>query len=235
MDETRLPSDIVGLHETQIRPMRMEWSAPVERLLASWCDHSKCFIWMHSRSHDEVDRRLKWFMIIIHTLSTISGLSNIITGNAEFGAFHMSWLYGGVTILLTSLALLQEKLGLHERSLNHRKLAFQSLVIKMKIEEILSLPRSARGDCKTFLRYIKADINQAMLEKNASISRKIRDECYMRFKDISGFDIPDTCGQIEHTEVYQGDYVLLEEPKEVEVAIEEDRTKYPRNVILPAL
>jgi hypothetical protein len=188
--------------EVLIAKPRMEWTPPIEKLLASWCDHAKCYIWMHSRAYDEAEKRVHWFLIIFHTLSTLTGLSNIITGDTVIGGFKIAWMYGGLTILLTSLSLLQEKLGLAERASNHRKLAFQSLIIKMKIEEVLSLPKEARGDCKTFLRYIKSDINNAMLEKNAGIPLAIRNACYEQFKSIPNFDIPDVCGQIEHTEVY---------------------------------
>ena len=170
--------------------------------MASWCDHAKCFVWMHSRAHDEAERKVRRFLLFIHALSTLTGLSNIITGDTTVGNFKIAWVYGALTILLTSLALLQEKMGLAERASNHRKLAFQSLIIKMKIEEILSLPRDARGDCKTFLQYVKTDINNAMLEKNAGIPFAIRQACYEQFKDIPHFDIPDVCGQVEHTEIY---------------------------------
>jgi hypothetical protein len=157
---------------------------------------------MHSMAHDETEKRLRRFLFIIHALSTVSGLSNIITGDDTIGWFKVSWIYGAITILLTSLSLLQEKLGLQEKALNHRKLAFQSLMIKMKIEEILSLPREARGDCKTFLRYIKSDINHSMLEKNASIPLHIRQDCLEKFGQIDNFNIPDVCGKIEHTKIY---------------------------------
>jgi hypothetical protein len=183
-------------------PKRMEWTTQIETLLASWCDHAKCYIWMHSRAHDEAERSVRWYLWIFHTLSTVAGLSNIITGDISVGSFKIAWLFGGLTILLTSLSLLQEKLGLAEKVLNHRKLALQALVIKMKLEEVLSMPREARGDCKTFLRYIKADINQSMVEKNAAIPRKIREACLAEFRNKVNFDIPDICGQVEHTAVY---------------------------------
>jgi hypothetical protein len=189
--------------ETRIEsPKRMEWSSQIECLLASWCDHAKCYIWMHSRAHDEAEKTVRWYLWIFHTLSTIAGLSNIITGDIVLGSFKISWFFGGLTIILTSLSLLQEKLGLSEKALNHRKLSLQALIIKMKLEEILSIPREARGDCKTFLRYIKSDINQSMIEKNAAIPLKIRQACLEEFSNKPNFDIPDICGQVEHTEVY---------------------------------
>jgi hypothetical protein len=271
MDETRVPQDMPqDIHQEMMQQQqqgentiqviakaRLEWVPPIEKLLASWCDHSKCFVWMHSRAHDETEKRLRRFMFIIHALSTVSGLSNIITGTDTIGWFNVSWIFGAITIFLTSLSLLQEKLGLQEKALNHRKLAFQSLMIKMKIEEILSLPREARGDCKTFLRYIKSDINHTMLEKNASIPLPIREECLLKFGKIPEFSVPDVCGQIEHTQIYKEEpaktdtYFALSKSKQLDKTIkirkpfEDDMDilkeleifdtpeKYKRNTILP--
>jgi hypothetical protein len=187
---------------TEIVNKRMEWSTQVESLLASWCDHAKCFVWMHSQAHDEAEKAVHKYLWVFHSLSTIAGLSNVITGDISIGSFKVAWIFGGLTIILTSLSLLQEKLGFNEKMLNHRKLALQALVIKMKLEEILSIPREARGDCKSFIRYIKGDINQSFVEKNAAIPRHIRDACLTEFSKISQFDIPDVCGQVEHTTVY---------------------------------
>ena len=178
------------------------WDTPVETMLASWCDHAKCYIWMHTRAHDEAEKIQTRFLITLHILSTLSGLSNIITGDLVVGTFKIAWLFGGLTLVLTSLAVLQDKMGIAERVMNHRKLALQSLTIKMKIEEVLRLPREARGDCRTFLGYIRSDIHQSMLEKNAAIPRAIREACYTEFKDKPHFDIPDACGQVEHTAIY---------------------------------
>ena len=76
----------------------------------------------------------------------------------------------------------------------------------MKIEEVIILPYAARKDCKTFLKYMKADINEAT--SDSIIPKHIRMDCYNRFKTIDNFDIPDICGKVEHTKVFIG----LDEP-----------------------
>ena len=52
------------------------------------------------------------------------------------------------------------------------------------------------------MRYIKNDINQASLNGNNLIPKYIRDACFAKFNSIPNFDIPDICGQLEHTKVY---------------------------------
>ena len=65
----------------------------------------------------------------------------------------------------------------------------------------MSIPRASRKDCQTFLKVLKQDINQVSNDGNAKIPEFIRDMCYERFNKIKDFDVPDICGQIEHTTV----------------------------------
>jgi hypothetical protein len=51
------------------------------------------------------------------------------------------------------------------------------------------------------LRYIKDDIGKTIANGNALIPPHIRAACYEKFSSIPGFDIPDICGQLEHTRV----------------------------------
>jgi hypothetical protein len=60
------------------------------------------------------------------------------------------------------------------------------------------------------LRYIKADIQAATLEGNSSIPKEIRVACYNRFKSIPEFEIPEICGQMEHTRVFIKDPSIIE-------------------------
>ena len=60
---------------------------------------------------------------------------------------------------------------------------------------------AGRKHCATFLKYIKQDIN-SIVDTNTLIPEDIRVKCAKKFGDIKDFDIPDICGQMEHTRVY---------------------------------
>jgi len=51
------------------------------------------------------------------------------------------------------------------------------------------------------LKYIKQDIN-IVSETNPTIPKDIRNQCAEKFSKIKDFDIPDICGQVEHTAIY---------------------------------
>lgn len=204
----------VPLEPTSATPLA--WNPVIDGLLASWCDNAKCFEWMHTEAFSLFDRRARNFMITINSLTALSGISNMIAGGFSVGAFQVAWIFGGISIVASTLNILQDKLGYQTSGQLHKKLSSEWAIIRSKIEEVITLPYSGRRDCKTFLRYIKADMNQATIEGNALIPRDIRLACYEKFKAVVGFDIPDICGKVEHTRVFVAEgttaETLLSEP-----------------------
>ena len=178
------------------------WSPQIDKLLASWCDKAKCFEWMHTEAFSLFDTRSKNFMITINSLTAIAGLSNVIAGGYSFNGFQLAWVFGGLSIAVSTLNILQDKLGYQASSQLHKKLASDWNSIKAKIEEAVSVPYAARKDCRTFMRYIRDDIAKAAALGNSMIPEGLRIECYNKFKDIPGFYIPDICGDMEHTQIY---------------------------------
>lgn len=133
----------------------VDWNNNIDKLLASWCDNAKCYEWMHTQSYDFYSNKAKIFMITINILTTISGLSNIIAGSYSIDGFQISWIFGSISIIASTLNIIQDKLGYNQRSESHRKLISDWIIIRNKIEEVLILPPASRKDCKTFLKYIK--------------------------------------------------------------------------------
>jgi hypothetical protein len=187
----------------------LQWNADIDDMLASWCDKAKCFEWMHTEAYSLFDRRNKQFMISINCLTAVSGLANVIAGGYSVNGFQISWVFGGLSIAVSTLNMLQDKLGYAASSHLHKKMASDWSSIKAKIEEIVSIPYSGRKDCKTLLGMIRSEVSKAAADGNSLIPEDIRDACYEKFKDIADFDIPDICGKLEHTKVYVGDATVV--------------------------
>jgi hypothetical protein len=180
----------------------LTWSKEIDTLLTSWCDNAKCFEWMHSETSIDYLKRSKIFMIIINLLTAVSGLSNIIAGNVSINGFQLIWIFGSISILTSTLNILQDKLAYQPLAESHKKFASQWSIIISKIEEIVALPPNARRDCKTFMRYIKADINQVTLDGNNLIPKSVRDACYEKFKNVPNFELPEIVGVLSHTKSF---------------------------------
>ena len=185
-----------------IENQTLQWTKEIDTLLASWCDNAKCFEWMHGETSIDYLKKSKIFMIIINLLTALSGLSNIIAGNISINGFHLIWIFGSISILTSTLNILQDKLSYQPLAESHKKFASQWSIIISKIEEVIALPPSARRDCKTFMRYIKVDINQVTIDGNNLIPKHIRDLCYEKFKNIPNFELPEIVGVVSHTKSF---------------------------------
>ena len=97
--------------------------------------------------------------------------------------------------------MIQQQFGWTTLANNYKVSAKQWSEISRKVQEQLVIPPTARKDCATFLKYIKQDMTLAS-EHNSNLPKDIRQKCFEKFKSIPNFNIPDICGQIEHTAVY---------------------------------
>ena len=183
-------------------PSKLTWSPSVERMLARWADQAKCFVWMHTEAYSYYDGRGRAIVIASNILTAVSGLSNVIAGGTTVNGIQLAWIFGSLSILVSISNMLQEKLGYITRAADHKQYSIQWGTIHRKIDEQLSIPPESRKDCGTFLKYLRQDINQVSINGNAAIPEFIRTRCYEKFSRIPEFDIPDICGQIEHTQGY---------------------------------
>ena len=197
LDQNKLKED-----DKESENSTLQWTKEIDVLLASWCDNAKCFEWMHSETSIDYLKRSKIFMVVINLLTAVSGLSNIIAGNITINGFQLIWIFGSISILTSTLNILQDKLAYQPLAESHRKFAAQWSTIISKIQEVVLLPPSGRKDCKTFLKYIKADINQVTIDGNNLIPKNIRNECYEKFKNVQDFELPEMIGAVSHTKIY---------------------------------
>jgi hypothetical protein len=181
----------------------VSWDSHIDTLLAKWCDRAKCYEWMHSESHSICETKSHTFLLSINAITAVSGIANTIVGGLTVNGIQCAWIFGGISILVSTLNILQDKLGYGQNAVIHKKLISQWSSIRLRIEEILTLPYSARKDCKSVLQFLRSDLRDAEREGAGLIGKPVRDACFTHFKSIEGFEIPDICGQIEHTKIYE--------------------------------
>jgi hypothetical protein len=110
-------------------------------------------------------------------------------------------IFGCVSIGIGVVNMIQQQFGWTTLANNYKVSAKQWSEISRKVQEQLVIPPTARKDCATFLKYIKQDMTLAS-EHNSNLPKDIRINCFEKFKSIPNFNLPDICGQIEHTAVY---------------------------------
>lgn len=191
-----------GSHDDSSVVIKQEWNAGVEIMLAGWCDEAKCFEWMHTEAFTYFDKRARGLAVTTNILIAVSGVSNIMAGGVAINGFQLSWIFGSLSVLISIANMLQEKLAYLAKSIQHNHYGTVWGVIRRKIEEQLSIPPEARKECGSFMKYLRADINQVSIDGNSMIPEFIRVSCYEKFGPIRDFDVPDICGKMEHTKVY---------------------------------
>ena len=171
-------------------------------MLARWCDQAKCFEWMHTESFSMYDTKSRIIIISSNILTAISGLSNVIAGGLTVNGFSLAYVFGSLSIVISITNMLQEKLAYAKLALEHQQYSVLWGIIRRKIEEELSIQPESRRDCRTFLKFLRQDINKVSMDGSSKIPTYIKLLCYDKFSKIPNFDIPDVCGEMEHTQIY---------------------------------
>ena len=190
----------------------LSWDASIETMLAKWCDEAKCFEWMHTEACSSYDSHAKCLTITSNIISAIAGLLNVIAGNQVVNGFQFVWAFGSLSIVISILNMIQEKMAYVALASDFRAHSMTWGIIRRKIEEELALPVGSRKSCGTCLQSIRQDINQASLAGNLKLPQDIRDKCYAKFKTLTNFEIPEICGNMYHTTTYTGTTPLLQVP-----------------------
>ena len=186
----------------------LNWNKSIEDLLVRWCDEAKCFEWMHTEAYTYYDKRARTLMICSNILTAVSGLSNVIAGGINVNGFQLAWAFGSLSIIVSITNMLQEKLAYVIKASEHLQYSVQWGTIRRRIDEELSIPPDVRINCHTFMKYLRQDINQVSVNGNTLIPKHIRNTCYTKFNSISNFNIPDICGQIEHTKGFEQPFTV---------------------------
>jgi hypothetical protein len=179
----------------------LQWNLTIDKMMADWCDQSKCFNWMHTQAYSHFSKRALTMSITTNIVISLSGIGNLIVGAVTTDATKTSIIFGCISIGVGIVNMIQDKFNWTTIASNHKQSAEKWDIITRKIEEQLAIPYSGRKDCGTFLKYIKQDIN-IVSETNPTIPKDIRNQCAEKFSKIKDFDIPDICGQVEHTAIY---------------------------------
>lgn len=182
----------------------VRWNRIEEEMVANWCDQSKCFNWMNTEAYSRYSIRAIVMSITTNTIISLSGVANLIVGGGmiPIDQSKISLIFGCVSISVGIVNMIQDKLNWNVLANNFKQSAGRWGIITRKIQEILAMPRSCRGDCGAFLKYIKQDISDAS-DTNSMIPKDIREMCNEKFRHIKDFDVPDICGQVEHTIFYR--------------------------------
>jgi hypothetical protein len=190
-------------HEPDTQP-GLQWNGTIDKMMADWCDQSKCFNWMHTHAYSRYSKRSTAMNICTNIAISLVGIVNLSLASSQVEPMTTSIVTGSVSVAIGIVKMIQEQFNWTTLANDYKRSAKQWEIITRKIQEQLIIPHNGRKDCGTFLKYIKQDINEAS-DTNVLIPKDIREKCNEKFGKIKDFDIPDVCGQVEHTTIYMPD------------------------------
>jgi hypothetical protein len=191
----------------------LQWSPSIDTMLANWCDQSKSFEWMNTEAYSRYSVRSTAMSITVNISIALSGVANLIVGSTQVAnnSLPASTILGCVSIAISIISMLEDKFDWITMANNFKQASIQWSNVSRKLEEQLAVPHTGRKDCGTFLKYIKQDIT-TVSATNYMIPKDIRIRCMEKFGKIPNFDVPDICGQVEHTIVYREPTSTLQVP-----------------------
>jgi hypothetical protein len=179
----------------------LQWTSQIDTMLANWCDQAKSFNWMHTHAYSRYSKLSTAMNISTNIAISLVGIINLALASSQIEPTTTSMVTGAVSVGIGIIKMIQEQFNWTSLASDYKHSATKWDHISRKIQEQVVLPYAGRKDCGTFLKYIKQDINEAS-DTNTLLPKDIRNKCNDKFGKIAHFDVPDICGQVEHTTVY---------------------------------
>ena len=73
----------MSTNEAETQP-GLQWNGTVDKMMADWCDQSKCFNWMHTQAYSRYSTRATAMAIGANITISLSGIANLVIGSTVF-------------------------------------------------------------------------------------------------------------------------------------------------------
>jgi hypothetical protein len=214
---TKTPSDVVmSPTSSKTNPekdrVRLQWNEQTEKLLQSWGDIASCYSWMHDKSFREYQQKNFKFSLPVIVLSTLTGTLNLALQGyvpPEYITYAQAGI-GSVNIFTGILTTLQNYFRYAENSESHRNASVGWGKLQRNISIELTYDRTFRKDADSFIRGCRMDYDR-LLEQSPMIPAHViklfkqtyDEELIKNPKDKTKLVMPDVCGDLTHTNVYE--------------------------------
>lgn len=193
---------------TNLQRDRHDWEPGIVMLLENWTDNAKCYEWMHETAQSRFSIVNTVVMTVTGILTTAAGLSNtVVSAMADRSGFSASWIFGIMSVAQSFFMVAINEIGFKRRAEQHGNYANQWRALKFQLESELKRPVASRADCSSFVNIVRKRMEQISGESDNLIPISIRTACAKKFSTIADFDVPEICGDMEHTQAYVAKYV----------------------------
>jgi len=133
----------MSTNEAETQP-GLQWNGTVDKMMADWCDQSKCFNWMHTEAYSRYSKRATAMTISANIAISLSGIANLIIGSTVSDTSKTSMIFGCVSIAIGVVNMIQNQFNWPALANNFKSSAERWDVITRKMQEQLIIPYSGR-------------------------------------------------------------------------------------------
>jgi len=141
----------------------ISWSPENEEILVEWCDVSKVYKWLSSKSHAKYRKLSARFTLPTIILSTFTGSAAFAQSSLPESAQAMApMVIGSINIFIGVLSTVQQYLKINELNEGYRvaSIAWDKFARNIKIE--LAKPPSERQDAGSFTKLCRNEYDRLM-------------------------------------------------------------------------
>ena len=160
------------------------WTIDTENLLASWCEKSGGFRWLHDRSRNVFATRSNMLTIPNILLSTFAGAAGFSAVGETTPIFWMPLMIAIMNTTSACLSALQSYTKYPQYMERHHRASIAYLMFYRRISVELSLPREDRQDAMILLRDARNELDR-LIEESPEIPVQVINEYRKHFTDTA--------------------------------------------------
>jgi hypothetical protein len=181
------------------------WTREIEKLMAQWSDHAKCYAYMHEKTERICKRKDYAFMFPVIILSTVTGAANFaldsVIKDPEQKTYAQMGL-GGLSIVTGIISTIANRLGYANSMEAHRMAAQRWGKFERQITVELALHPNERADCMYFLKACRTELDRLLEQRPTDVPLPVVAEARKEFENFPVSHKPKELGGIETTRIF---------------------------------
>jgi hypothetical protein len=181
------------------------WTHEIEKLMAQWSDHAKCYAWMHEKTERICKKKDYAFMFPVIILSTVTGAANFaldsVIKDPEQKTYAQMGL-GGLSIVTGIISTIANRLGYANSMEAHRMASQRWGKFERQITVELALHPNERADCMYFLKTCRTELDRLLEQRPTDVPIPVIDAARKEFEVFPVSHKPKELGGIETTRIF---------------------------------
>ena len=184
----------------------MNWSVPVENLLARYADEAQVRSELHRKSFYYHKKTLNWFQLPIIIGSALSGSLQFLSKSFPEIESHVITCTASLSIVVSLLSAVMSFLKIPENATKNEMSLCEWQNFYSTISHQLALARTEREDPEEFMAWVKQSYKR-LFEISPIVSKRFITQTKKKIRKVANelFQTPNYLNGIDHTKIWRDD------------------------------